>query len=146
MERIKPSDLPASLNGTTATNSNSTLPTSPTTATTECPDCGGVGWFSRGVVPFGQSPIEPCHCTIERQQAREAEAKHAHQASLSARLTREMCNLATCSLESFDLRRSLEELTWQGKTIDVAKQRNALKGAYATCRAYADHPGGWLYL
>lgn len=115
-------------------------------ATTECPDCGGAGWFSRGPVPIGESPIAPCHCTIARQAARELESKRVQHAALMAKLTREMGHLATRRLETFDLGRRLDALEWEGKAIDTAMQRKALKHAYTVCRAYADYPGGWLYL
>lgn len=146
MERINPNDLRIVNLNQEPTNLTPISPASPITEMNDCPDCGGVGWFSRGVVPIGQSPIEPCHCTIARQAAREVESNRTHQAALMAKLTREMGHLATRRLETFDLGRRLEALTWEGKAIDTSAQRKALKHAYTVCQTYADHPGGWLYL
>jgi DNA replication protein DnaC len=135
--------LSAPMSRPPSTTSDPELPGDP-----DCPTCRGEGWQSRGPVPAGVSPFEPCHCLQAIQAERARQARMLRQSTYIQQLAGDLGRLAGRRLDSFDLDRRLdkEPLEWNGATYDQAIQRKALRRTLAHARAYAEAPGGWMYL
>jgi len=96
--------------------------------------CDGTGWLVEHA-PVGHpnfAKLVPCQCKIA------ARAQHADRARARAleQLSRELGGeLASCTFESYDLDRALDE-----------RARASMHAALLSCLAFAHKPVGWLYL
>lgn len=110
-----------------------------------CPTCQGAGFYTLDVEvdhpQFGV--LIPCQCKQHERSHKDMLAK----ARLLMQLEEECGELADCTLDNFDLNRSLSEgFQWFGNTFSIEQQRKALHNAFAAMQAYIENPGGWCFL
>ena len=149
LQKISPSDL---LLGQGARGPRAALAPAPDVPTApigtsdaraeRCPDCDGVGWYllrvGYGHPQWGKP--QPCGCTLN-ERARAAAQRHAR---LLEQLDDELGGeLATCTLDSYDLGRARDDAE---RGVTRAEALDTMRHALDVCRQYADDPRGWLYL